>query len=503
MPFVYLGGAMGCLLFLLLGELPLPAQEMMPPPPARGSTSPPNDMPSTDDIPPEDTTTTSNQDDPALNPSETFPSSAEGSPIIPNTDTETPEDTSLARKLLFSNQQSSTEPFLEAFRQRQEKLEDDPDVPELLPPSIDPSRPELSIIPVLKLGVATFRFGVTYTALFDDNILLSNQGAQHDFEHILSPRLSIGLGDYMEQKNNYLALDYEPQLTLFQRYSQYNALDHQLRLDSQYELSRTTLHGALSYSHSSDADRELQGRTSRDVVSADAGALYKTSDRISFELNGQALARTYEEGINSNEGWLQFWARYAVPPNWIVGIGGAGGALIPEQGATQLYAEPWVGAQAVIGPYAKFDIRVGGDFREPQNTGQVLSTPVFNATLNYQPSTEREFELSSVRQIISSPDVIDQDYISTKVAAKISQRFWGLYTVGLETGVENADYFQFGPGSVEPRSDNYPYAKVEISYARYKDLEFSAYYVIRRNFSSDSDSSFSDQQGAIQLRFGY
>jgi hypothetical protein len=101
--------------------------------------------------------------------------------------------------------------------------------------------------------------------------------------------------------------------------------------------------------------------------------------------------------------------------------------------------------------------------------------PVIDASLTYEPSTEEKVELLAVRKIYSSPDVVDQDYISTKITARATQRFWQTYKVSLEGGYENADYLKFGTGAAGVRSDNFPYGKIELSYSRFKDLELSVY----------------------------
>ena len=405
-------------------------------------------------------------------------------------------------EVMLFDQQAEMALFPGMVEQQPRILAEDSDVPELLPQE-EGALPTLSIIPVLTLGSVTVRLGANYTGVYDTNILLASQSPQRDFAHTLSPRLSVGLGDYLKAKHNYLAFEYQPQFTFFQRYSQYNAIDQQLQLDGQYELTKTVMRGTLAYTHSSDPDRELQGRVSRDVLSSEVGATYQQSDRFSYDLDGEALIRTFQQGINSDEGRLKFWTRYAADSIWTVSVGPAVGALLPEEGDTQLFAQPWAAVQGKIGTDVNVDLRMGGDFREAQNSGEVMSTPVFDASVRYQPTTNTTLELSGVRQIFSSPDVVDQDYISTKVTLKASQIFWQTYTVAVEGGFENASYFQFGNDTAGVRSDNYPYTKVEFSYSRFKDLEVSAYYIFRENFSNAVDSSFSDQQVGVQLRVGY
>jgi hypothetical protein len=312
-----------------------------------------------------------------------------------------------------------------------------------------------------------------------------------------------GLGDAITQKPNFLALDYDPLFIFFQHYGQYNAFEQQLNLNAQYVLSRTVLRESLDYNHSTDPDREIQGRLSRDVVSSDTDATYHASERFAYELGASALVRNFEQGINSDEGRLRFWTRYKATPDWTVSVGAIGGALLPEEGTTQVFEQAWLGTQHQIGLGLNLNLAVGGDFREPDNTGEVLLTPVFDATLRYEPSTETFVEISAIRQIFSSSDFIDQNFISTRIRIKATHRLWHDYTVAAEIGYEYANYYQFGTQTAAPRSDNYPTARLEFNYARFEDLEAGIFYQVRRNFSSEPNGSFSNQQVGVQLRIGY
>jgi len=387
------------------------------------------------------------------------------------------------------------------LRHKLDDLPDLPDVPDLLVQD-DPAL-TLSIISEVHLGSFTLAFGAGYEALYDTNILLASSGDEQDFEHILSPRISIGLGDYVKQKLNFLALAYDPQILFFQHYNQFNTVNQQFRLNGQSVSPRATLQGNLGYDQSSDPDRELQGRVSRIVISAEGNATYQATDRFSYEANASALVRNYQDEINSDEARLRAGVRYTVSPDCSIALQGVGGVLAPEAGATQLIQQGWLAADGNIGLGFSYDIKGGADVREPQSTGQVLATPVFDATLRYEPSTETKFELSGVREIFSSPDVVDEDYISTRLSAKVSQRLWLTYKVAIEGGFENASYEGFGLAQGDIRVDNYPYARVEFSYARFEDLELSVFYEVGRNFSTESELSFSDQQVGIQFRVGY
>jgi hypothetical protein len=406
----------------------------------------------------------------------------------------------------------------ETLREQAEALPEEADIPNLMPPP--ESLPALSINPTFRLGPATVAVGLRYEALHDNNILLLPNGQQGDFEHIVSPRFSLSLGkagygfteedasanatlnNAMIEKPNYLVLNYDPQFVFFQHYGQYNAFEQELRLRGQYVLPRTVLRESFDYNHSTDPDRELQGRVSRDVVSNDIDAVYHASDRISYELEGIVLVRNFADEINSDEGQLRFWTRYRATPNWTVSLGGAGGELIPKEGTSQVFEQPWLATQNQIGTDLNVYLGVGGDFRQPDNSGQARITPLFDAIIRYAPSTETQVELSATRQIFNSSDVINGDYVSTKISLLATQRLWQTYKVAVDVGYENADYFQFGPMTARARSDNYPTAKVEFSYAKFDDLDAGVFYVVRKNFSSESYSSFSDQQVGIEFRIG-
>lgn len=417
----------------------------------------------------------------------------------------------------FEEDTETGTPFetMEEQREQAEALAEVANIPTVLPPP--ESLPALSIIPAFRLGPMTAALGLRYQGLYDNNILLAPNNQQGDFEHIIAPRLSLSLGDAglgyttladtaleipIQQKPNFLELDYNPQFLFFQHYRQYNAFEQQLKLNAQYVLARTILRQSLSYNDSTDPDREIQGRLSRQVFASDTDATYQASERIAYELDATALVRNFEQEINSDEGRLRFTPRYAVNPDWTVSVSVAGGELFPEQGTSQVYEQAMLGTQNQIGTDLNVYLSAGADFREPENTGQVQTTPLFTAFIRYAPSTETQVVISAIRQIFSSSDVVDQDFTSSRVTVTATQRLWQTYNVDLEVGYENADYYQFGKQTSAPRSDNYPTAKVEFSYARFEDLQAGIFYQVRRNFSNDPSSSFSDQQVGVEFRIG-
>ena len=419
--------------------------------------------------------------------------------------------------------QDSFSETTETRREQVEEMIENPAGLGSLPPP--ESLPSLSIIPALRLDPITVGFGLRYETLYDNNILLLNSERQKDFEHVLAPRFALswgdaGFGDYGEedvstgnavlQKPNFLDFNYEPLLKFFQRYGQYNTFDQQLGLNAQYALTKTLLHQSLDYTHSSDPDRELQGRTSRDFISAETDATYRASERFAYELDGTALVRDFQQGIDSDEGRLQFWTRYTVSPAMQVSFGPAVGALLPEQGTSQVYQQIWLGTQNQIGNHLNVYLSIAGEFREADDSSEVRTTPLFSAIVRYAPSTETQVELSAIRQIFSSSNVVDQDFVASRIDLKATQRLWQTYKVDVDFGYENATYFAVGSQANEvdssaavPRSDNYPTARVEFSYARFEDLQAGIFYQYRQNFSSQMESSFSDQQAGVQFRIGY
>ena len=361
----------------------------------------------------------------------------------------------------------------------------------------------MSIVPAWHVGPATLRLELRLGVLYDDNILLSQDHRQADWTYVLAVGFSLGLGNYVEQKRNFLMLEYLPQVELFQSHGEYDALDQHARLSGQYAGAWTTVGGALEYDHNSDPDRELGGRVSRDVLSADLNANYHESERLEYVLNGTLLIRNYEQGIDSDEGRARAWAWYELRPDWTVGLSAGGGVLVPEAGGTQVFEQFWVGTAGRVSPTVSFDLRVGADLREPADAPGVMGTLVFDLTARYEPSTQTRFELAAVRQIFSSPDVVDQDYISTRLVAKVTQRFWQIYKLELEGGYENADYVSVGAPGAGAREDNYTFGRVRASYAAFGDLDFGLYYLARKNWSNAAGLSFYDQQTGLDLKVGF
>ena len=344
-------------------------------------------------------------------------------------------------------------------------------------------------------------FGVTY----DDNILISHSNPKRDFIYTISPGVLLGLGDYLVKEYNYFRVEYIPTLTLFNHYSSINSLDHFLRIDGQYAMGPLMLGGSFEYDKFSGPDRDVGGRISRDIYTADLSATYTISDKTSIDTDTAVWFRHYRTEIGSTEIVSHTWANYNLSPKLITGAGVAIGVLEPERGGgRQIYEQVLGRLLYASSEQLSFSANAGLEFRE-FSAAATRATPVFGLSAAYQFSAGTKVSISGLRRTTNSAALSGEDYTATSVSVDVDQHLIGDVYLTLGGGYENDAYRNSTTtsGTGRQRQDNYYFIRPRLSYHPKDWFSISLSYVYQMDDSNFSTNSFRDRQISLEVRLGF
>jgi len=371
--------------------------------------------------------------------------------------------------------------------------------PESAPAPVDPRSKGYSLI----FGVIDLRPKMQFGITFDDNILISGSNPKRDVLYTISPGAILGVGDYLRRQNNYARLEYDPSLTLFQRYSTDNSLEHYLRFDTQYTFSSLALGAGFEYDKLAGPDRDIGGRVNRDIYIADLSATYTLSDKTSLDSDTAFWFRHYQDEIGSQEIINHEWANYTIVPKLDVAGGVAFGFLSPEHGGRQTYQQTLVRLRYSASDKLTFSGHAGVEFREFSTRGTLL-TPVFGLNTQYALNASTTLSLNGSRSVTNSAALNGEDYTATRFTLGLTQHLIGNFFLTLAGGYENDAYRQatsFTGG--RQREDNYLFFQPSLDYRLQDWASLSLSYFYQSNNSNISANSFRDRQFSLQLHFGF
>ena len=401
------------------------------------------------------------------------------------------------------------------------------------PPVLVPSDPEPSADADAPLPVANatgesagidsgmprrfhYTFDLTVRSVYDDNINLTKDNRISDIYTTIEPSISLGLGDTLERKENYARLDYLASAFLFADHSENNALQHVIRLEGQYRVSRLTLTlsqivqimDGTDVRTTNDTDGfdqvvnlDVAGRTRFNVYTTHFNAAYYLTGKTFLSTGADYSRSDYQTLISSEVVAANLFFNYNYSPKLIVGVGGTAGynwvdAPNPDQSFTQANVRL---SYRVTG---KLDFLASGgvEFRDFKGAGAADQnvSPVYRIGLNYAPFDGTKLSLKAHGRTLNSAVLGGQDYTVADFTIAVQQRFLKRFYFGLNAGYEHADYFSTVTSVSSSRDDDYFFVEPSVAVRVTRFWTVGAYYMHRENTSSLDAFSFHDNQVGLR-----
>jgi hypothetical protein len=375
----------------------------------------------------------------------------------------------------------------------------------------------------LQLGPVTVHPHLDYQLLYGNGIQSSPGQQQDTIVQKVSPGVLFNLGDHW-------TLDYTPTLTFYSSTSFQNTVDQSVQLGWGTAYDDWFFSGSQSYASSSDPNVETAAQTDQETYSTAFNASYQFNDKMSLDVglnqnlnyvgNG-ASPTNYLQNLANSKAWSTMdWLNYQFWPRLNAGIGAGIGYTI-QDGSPDLLYEQYQG-QVNWRATDKVSFQLSGGLQDQQylsgGAGDLV-TPIFGATIQYQPFEQTRLSLSASRSV-SASYFQNQVIENTQITADLNQRLLGKLQLDIGGSYGTSKYVaSIGSSSASlstGRNDDYYSFNARLTYPLLKRGTVSVFYQYSENSSSQtgylqyyqanfllSQSAFAYTSSQIGIEIGY
>jgi len=329
----------------------------------------------------------------------------------------------------------------------------------------------------------------------------------------IQPSLMLGIGEVAKQEN-FLMLNYLPSIYRYDDHSEFDAVQHIVRLQGGYKTSNLTLRliqdiailnnivlAAASEERSGLGTRN--GRTDLDIYNTDLSANYNMTPR-DFIFAELRMNRTeYASPLISSELYVaDLYLNHGFSDKLVLGVGVEGGynaVDFPTPDQTMVRANAHL--NYTPGKEFSLDFIVGEEFRDFDNIARgTYSTPVSAISATYMPCDSTKIVLNATRQIYNSAARTAQDYVDTNVSGMIRERACKQSYLTLLGGYEHVEYFNTIdlPIPLPTLRDDYFYVQPSADILLTRYWSFGGYYLRRQNSGSISTVDFYSNEAGVR-----
>ncbi len=356
-----------------------------------------------------------------------------------------------------------------------------------------------------------YQVSLSVREVYDDNINISSTNREEDFYTVIDPTISLGMGD---ADTNFVNLSYSPNAYLFADHSENDALQHIIALSGQYRFPFLTLTltqdvqllNGTGLSSPTGIGTDFT-RTNLDVAGRTRVNIYTTRLNANYSLTGKTFltggisygVSDYPSLISSSVLSGNFYLNYTYSPKLAFGLGMNGGLnFVDSPSQDQTYEQ--INARASYELTGKVSATVSGgvEFRQITGGGGDNGSPVFDASIFYQPFDGTSLALTFSRRTQNSATLASQDLHSTSITFSARQRFLQRVYLGLSIGYQNSAYFSTVDGIASNRSDDYYFLQGSLDLNLTSFWTAGIFYFYRESDSSLETFSFYDNQFGFQ-----
>ena len=355
-------------------------------------------------------------------------------------------------------------------------------------------------------GPVSFRPSLSYSFLYGTGIQSSPGNQQASVVQTVSPGFLFVVGRHW-------TLDYTPSWTFYSSKQLKNSLNHAASLSWGTSYEDWVLGFSQSYNRSDTPSIETGAQTEQESYSTAINASYQFNTKISLDMglsqnlsyvgNGGNPANQLGNLANSKAWSTMEWLNYEFWPRLSAGIGVGGGYTI-QDGSPDSINEQY---QARVNWRAtdKISFQLSGGLEDQQylsgGAGDLV-TPIFGATIQYQPFEQTTFSLSANRSV--SPSYFQsQNTETTSFTAGLNQRLLRQFNLGLNGGYTMTDYTATSNTAVVGRTDDTYSFSASLSHSLTKRGTVSASYSYSENNSNISGPAYSSEQIGVQVSYQF
>jgi hypothetical protein len=348
-------------------------------------------------------------------------------------------------------------------------------------------------------------FSIEARSIYDDNIFLSAKGKEKsDMVFLFTPSVTFRAGDTATKRGSYAIASYTPSASFFTDDSGENSVDHTVRVDLQKRFGKLAVGVDGKYQRLSGATPELSDRVDRDEAGAKLRLRYDFSDRTGIETSaGYSKVKYRESNLDNYEEWVsETFAAYQLSGRTRIAAGGAVGRLDVDGRKSQNYQRGLV--RVTTDPTGKLTLDAKGGVEFRRTGAGKETTPVFNVSAEYRPTTRTSAGVSVYREVTASGSVENENLTRTGATLRVMQKLGSRFTAGLEAGYEKMEYATTEAGTVSSgREDEYFFLRPSLRYEFSEGRRAEIYYSLRRDNSTISDFDFAANQAGLAVGFDF
>jgi hypothetical protein len=346
-----------------------------------------------------------------------------------------------------------------------------------------------------ELGYLALKPHFLYRVLYGDGVP-SRPG--HDLTtsiNSFAPGILMSLGNW--------SLDYTPTWNLYSNAAFRNVVDENEQFGGLIVLNSSTLKLSQSYVYTAQPLVETGTQTTEQDFSESLNFTHRFSQEIFSESIFDENSRLAIGFPNSNDWSAMDWLHYQFSSQFDTAIGSEFGYISVNEGSNIFYFRPE--GQITWSPSKKFSLNVSGgvDRREFLTTHEsTLSTPIYSATLQYNPFDWTGISLTAGREVDLSY-FVNQSTKNTIWKASLSQRLLEHFFFVATAGEHDSDFISNLTATSAGRNDTTMSYDVQLSWSFLKRGSFTVMYLWTRNNSSVRDYAFSSHQVGGEFSFKY
>lgn len=354
-------------------------------------------------------------------------------------------------------------------------------------------------------GHLPVRARLSVSGVYDDNIFISNRNEVEDWIWTITPGISYESSDPDRNLEHFLAASYDPSIVLFMDNDDQDALEHDARFRYHYKGDKLLFTAGQSFQRLSGSTNDAGNRIDRDIFDTLLTANYQVTGKSQLELEAAQNITSYDDPAKfDSKEWSGglFWM-YQMTPKMTLGVGPTIGFADIEGNPNQTYQQGIIRLNYIPTEKITITARGGLEAREYQESDDVDLYPVLSMKTEYRPFDGTEMSLEAYRRAVPSAVLAGQNYISTGLTARIRQRLYQKYYLGLAGGFENSDYQSTARRVNANRDDDYLFIRPSFEWQVTDWWMITAFYEFRDNNSNIGNNEFVSNRAGVQTTFSY
>ena len=345
-----------------------------------------------------------------------------------------------------------------------------------------------------------FRIGPVHISMqlglvseYNDNIYASETNAAAAMVVKIQPGIKVGMGDYKDQNEDYLLLNYQPDFVYYMGYSDQDRVDQSLDLSGQATFSRFSTNVDLSYVDTNEPNATQTGRQSYQLFNFNWQNSYLLATKTSAQMGITITNQSYENGDEYTTYSVSPQIGYQFSPKTMFTFGPyAGIAYInsssssfdPNTGTTsgsngtQTFQGATVGIIYNNLRKLKFTGVVGVQSRQfhgfNASAASNFTTPIFDFSVQWIISEKSTLNLEFARNVQISDFIEGLTYTNDEVNFSINHQLTSHVSLRFGASYQNLDY---QGNSSEVRKEQYVSLIPTITYSFWRNqCSLMAYY---------------------------